>query len=125
MAQTLSGKTEPMKSTQLHAFDDDSLWTYDAVAMTDLLKRRSVSSAELVEAAINRAERVDGVLAAIQLRDYAKARSVTELPHDGIFAGIPSFVKDNTNIAGWPSCHGSRAGTPNILVAAVPEDLLL
>ncbi len=95
--------------TQLHAFDDDALGTHDAVALTDLLKRRSVSSAELVEAAITRAERVDGVLAAIQLRDYVKARTATALRHDGIFAGIPSFIKDNTNIAGWPTCHGSGA----------------
>jgi amidase len=98
-----------VKSNQLHAFNDDALWRHDAVALADLLKRRRVSSAELVEAAITRAEKVDGVLAAIQLRDYEKARAVKDLPHDGVFAGIPSFIKDNTNIAGWPTSHGSGA----------------
>ena len=108
-------EAEPMKSTQIHAFDDDALGTHDAVALADLLKRRCVSSSELVESAITRAERVDGVLAAIQLRDYDKARAVTELPHNGIFAGIPSFIKDNTNIAGWPTCHGSGADRKSVV----------
>jgi amidase len=103
-----------MKSTQVHAFDDDALGTHDAVALAALIKRRGVSSAELVEAAIARAERVDVELAAIQLRDYLKARAITELPHDGVFAGIPSFIKDNTNIVGWSTCHGSRAVPPEI-----------
>lgn len=103
-----------MNKPQVHAFGEDALGTFDAVTLAEMLKRRKVSSAELVEAAIARAERVDGMLSAIQLRDYAKARAMTELPHDGVFAGIPSFIKDNTDIAGWPTRHGSQAVPPKV-----------
>ena len=30
-------------------------------------------------------------------------------PHDGFFAGVPSFVKDNSDVAGLPTQQGSRA----------------
>jgi amidase len=98
-----------MKTVQVHAFCDDALGNHDAVGLATLLKRREVSTMELVEAAIGRAERVDVQLNAIQLRDYDRARAWTKLPLDGVFAGVPSFIKDNTNIAGWPTLHGSKA----------------
>lgn len=100
------------KPTAIHAFGNDVLAAYDAVALAAMVQRGEVSSLELVEAAIARAEQVNPAIQAIELKDYSQARRQANEPIEGIFAGVPSFIKDNTNIAQWPTRHGSRA-TPS------------
>jgi amidase len=100
------------KPTAIHAFGNDVLAVHDAVALAAMVQRGDVSSLELVEAAIARAEKVNPALQAIELKDYPRARRQANESIEGIFAGVPSFIKDNTNIAQWPTRHGSRA-TPS------------
>lgn len=103
-----------MSQTRIHAFRDDALGDLDAVALAQRVRRGEVSARELAEAAIARAESVNGALNAIQLADFERALASTAKPADGVFAGVPTFIKDNTDIAGLPTGHGSRA------VAATP-----
>lgn len=102
------------KPTAIHAFGNDVLAKHDAVELAAMVQHGDVSSLELVEAAIARAEKVNQVLQAIELKDYPRARRQANEPHEGIFAGVPSFIKDNTKIAHWPTRYGSRA-TPSTL----------
>ena len=95
---------------QLHAFGDDVLADHDATALAALVTSGQVSSRELVDAALRRAEQVDGVLRAVELLDGDRARRTT--PPPGPFAGVPTFVKDNTDLAGLPTRHGSEAIPP-------------
>ena len=94
--------------SRVSAFADDALGTLDAVALSDLLRHKQVTAAELMEAAIQRAERVDQQLHAIEFRDYERARGWS-FPETGRFAGIPTFIKDNTDLEGWPTRYGSAA----------------
>jgi amidase len=73
----------------------DDLATLDATAQADLVRRKEVSPLELVDAAIERAERVDGELHAIihPLYDQARERARGDLP-DGPFRGVPIVFKD-------------------------------
>ena len=99
-----------MTSHTVHAFGDDALGHDDAVALAARLKRGEVSAAELVDAALSRANKVNPALNAIVLLDAAAAkRQALQVDHHTIFAGIPSFIKDNTDVAGWPTRQGSRA----------------
>lgn len=98
-----------MSQTRIHAFTDDLLGDLDAVALADLVRRGEVSAAELAEAAIARVERVNGSLNAVQVADYQQARQRAAGNASGVFAGVPTFIKDNTDIAGLPTRHGSRA----------------
>lgn len=100
-----------MKQTRIHAFSDDLLADHDAVALAELVRRGEVSAAELAEAAIARVEKVNGALNAVQLADYDRARqhAAKAKVGAGVFAGVPTFIKDNTNVAGLPTGHGSRA----------------
>ncbi len=50
----------------------------DALGLADLVRRRDVSSAELVEAAIARIERIDPALNAVVIRTFEKARDQVE-----------------------------------------------
>lgn len=101
-----------MTSTRIHAFANDALGRHDAVALADLLRRREVSAAEVLEAAAERARRIDPVLRAIVVplfdRPVRDPRAAATAP----FAGVPTFLKDNIDVAGVPTRHGSRAVQP-------------
>ncbi len=98
-----------MDHPAMHAFGDDVLAEHDAVGLADLVQRREVSSVELMEAAIRRAEKVQPVLRSVVWEDYERALATATQPRDGPFAGVPMFVKDNTNVTGMPTRFGSQA----------------
>lgn len=80
----------------------DDLAFLDATAQAALVASGSVSARELVDAAIDRIERVDGRLNAVIHRRFERARA--EAPAaTGPFAGVPFLVKDAV-------CH--TAGDP-------------
>src|SRR2546430_11142276 len=74
----------------------DELAFLDATAQADLVRRRKVSPAELVQAAITRIERVDRELNAVIIPLFEKARAEAAGPAlpDGPFRGVPFLVKE-------------------------------
>lgn len=96
-------------SNAIHAFTNDALGTDDATALAERLRRGEVTARELTDAAIERAEKVDPVLHGIEYRDYDRAREEANRSVDGFFGGIPTWIKDNADLAGAPTGHGSRA----------------
>ncbi|WP_121253371.1 amidase [Nocardioides ferulae] len=97
---------------RVHAFADDALGDLDAVGLVEALHAGRVSIPEVVEAAIARAERVDPQLNAIAYRCFDHARVEARAPRDGYFAGVPTFFKDNVDVADLPTGHGADAFTP-------------
>lgn len=96
-------------SKTVHAFADDALADHDAVALAALIRSGKLSSAEVTAAAIARARAVNPRLNAIERDDFDKALRNTATPRAGIFAGVPTFIKDNTDLLGLPSNQGSLA----------------
>ena len=83
---------------------------YDATGLADLVRRRQVSAADLLEAAIERVQARNGAVNAVTmpLYDYARAAIAAGLP-DGPFTGVPFLMKDLTaSIAGVPMTRSSR-----------------
>lgn len=107
-----------MTEKRVHAFADDLLAQHDAVALADMLRRGEVTARELAEAAIARVEKVNGTLNAVELPDYERALDGAGQKSEGVFAGVPSFIKDNTDLKGLPTRHGSRA----VPATPAPED---
>ena len=102
--------------TRVHAFTgDDALTDLDATGLVEALRAGVVSVPEVVEASIARTEQVDAALGAVAYAAYDRARDEARHPRGGWFAGIPTFVKDNVDVAGMPTHHGSDAFT------AVPQ----
>ncbi|MGH8492143.1 MAG: amidase [Moraxellaceae bacterium] len=94
---------------KLHAFTDDVLADHDAVAIADLIRSGKIAVQEVTAAAIARAQKVNPVLNAIQLESFDRALRNTSAPRAGAFAGVPTFIKDNTDLQGLPSNQGSQA----------------
>ena len=91
----------------LHAFCDDALGTDDATAVAARIRAGEVSAAEVRAAALRRVELVQPALQAVEC---AVADARPPATH-GPFAGVPTFVKDNVDVAGLPTTQGSRAFT--------------
>ena len=82
---------------------------YDGLGLAALVANRDVHPSEILEAAIDRAEKLNPKLNAIvtPLYDHARARATSEL--SGPFAGVPFLLKDAHHaLEGTPMSNGSR-----------------
>src|SRR6478735_4299042 len=97
---------------RLHAFTDDALGDLDAVGLTEALGAGHVSIPEVIEAAISRTEQVAPALNAVAVDCFDRARAEAADPRGGFFAGVPTFLKDNVDLAGVPTMQGTDAFAP-------------
>jgi amidase len=107
------GMGEGMSSTgPVHAFTDDALGDDDATEVAARIRRKEVSATEVCEAAVRRAELMQPLVNAVEYADYERALACAggwAEAGDGAFAGVPTFVKDNVDVAGVPTNHGTDA----------------
>ncbi len=80
----------------------------DATQQAELIRNGEVSAGELLEAAIERAERINPKINAIISPLYDRARSSAENIGDGPLAGVPFLLKDvSAELAGTSMHEGS------------------
>ncbi len=96
-------------SKRISAFSSDALGTLDAVGIAGAIAKGEISVHEATQAAIQRAEGVNPALNAIALRFYDDALKGKHLEKDGLLYGVPTFIKDNEHIAGYPTQQGNTA----------------
>jgi amidase len=98
----------------VHAFGDDALGDLDAVGLVDALRTGRVSRPEVIAAAIARVQAVNPVLNGLahETFDQALARAYATRPFGGYFDGVPTFIKDNVDVAGMPTMQGTDAWEP-------------
>ncbi|WP_165856898.1 amidase [Marinobacter sp. JSM 1782161] len=94
------------------AFGDDALGELDATGLARRIRRGEISAREAVAAAIERARAAEPLLHAIATADFGRALQQASQSVHGRFAGVPTLIKDNTDVAGLPTGHGSRAVSP-------------
>jgi amidase len=105
---------------RVHAFGDDALGDLDAVALADAIRSGRVARAEVVEAAIARTEAVNPALNGLAYAAFDIARGLASDNASngaGFFGGVPTFIKDNIDVAGQPSMRGTDAWKPYPAVA--------
>ncbi|WP_375000231.1 amidase [Aeromicrobium sp. CTD01-1L150] len=101
-------------SRRVHAFNDDALGDLDAVGVAAAVSAGDITAVQAVEAAIARIEQVEGVLNGLVVGDFDRALSQAGRPtadrrDGGTLRGVPTLVKDNTDVFGLPTRHGSLA----------------
>jgi amidase len=104
----------------------DELRWLDATAQADLVRRGEVTAAEVVGAAVERIEALDGDIGAVIHRRFDAARAEAAAPDlAGPFAGVPFLVKDlYATSAGDPQHNGSRAVRDAGFVATEDSELV-
>ncbi len=93
----------------------------DATGLADLIRRGEMSATEAVEAAIKRAEAVQGRINFMVSDTFTAARSKAQTPLSGRFTGVPWLVKDLNDVPGAVTRHGSRA-TEGVAPSAGTDD---
>lgn len=101
--------TTSEEQTTVHAFGDDALGEHDAVGLGEAIRRGEVSASEVARDAAARVRAVEPRLNAVQVHIGVPAPGSAA---GGVFAGVPTFVKDNTDYQGLPTGHGSAAFVP-------------
>ena len=97
----------------VHAFGDDALGDLDTVGLVDAIQSGRVGRTEVVEAAIARTEAVNAAVNGLAYQAFDQARAAASAPPKGGFlSGVPTFVKDNVDVAGLPTMRGTDAWTP-------------
>ena len=87
----------------------DSFSTYDALDLADCLKRKEISQEELIAASLQEAAKWQPLVHGIAYESNSHVRSPKGA--DGIFSGVPTFVKDLEDVAGMPTRYGSKASS--------------
>ncbi|WFN93178.1 amidase [Gordonia sihwensis] len=94
----------------VHSFADDCLGDLDAVGLAASIASGAISAAEAARAALARIDAVEPRLSAVAVDDRERALARAEADDfTGVFAGVPSLIKNNTDFAGIPTLHGSAA----------------
>lgn len=98
------------RETTVHTFGDDALGHLDATGVAARIAAGEITAREAVEASLARAAAAAG-LAAIETLDFDRGLEAATRPRTGPFTGVPTFVKDNVDVAGLPTGEGSAAFT--------------
>jgi amidase len=100
--------------------------TTSALELAAALRRRELSSVELLDACLAAVDERNGDVNAVIWRDDDAARHAAKLADealargdDAAFLGVPLPIKDLTPVAGWPVSYGSNGGPEG--VSAVGE----
>lgn len=96
----------------INSFCNDSLGNKDATELSNLISKKEIKISELIEDSIKRAEKVNPELNSIITKMYDSAIKKANSPVSGFFSGIPIFIKDNEDIEGFSTTHGSQAIDP-------------
>ena len=90
------------------ALSDEEYLRHDATGLAALIRSKAITSAELLEVAIGRIDRLNPAVNAVIHRMDDAARRVAAAPAAGPFAGVPLLLKDLLSaVAGEPLTGGS------------------
>lgn len=89
---------------------DDIVRAYtesDALGVGELVRSKQVKASEVVEAAIRLIERLNPELNAVVIETFELARSMSDVPSEGPFTGVPFLLKNvGTMWEGIPMTYG-------------------
>jgi len=86
----------------------EPIWKLDATAQAGMVRRGEVTSRELVEAALGRAEATRNTINAVASLGAAQALERADTRASGPFAGVPVLLKDLLPQPNMPCSFGSR-----------------
>lgn len=99
-----------------HVFCNDALGRDDATTLAEKIRSREISITELTRAAIARAQAAQPLIHGVALANYdqaiqtaSKLDAATQSGSQPLFRGVPTFIKDNTNMKGLATRQGSLA----------------
>ncbi len=88
---------------------------YDALGLSELLKKKEVSAKELLEEAIFLTETLDPLINAVPQKHFELAKAQAETDLKGPFFGVPFLLKDlHSSLEGTITSDGSRSSAKDV-----------
>ncbi|MBQ0832912.1 amidase [Marinobacter sp.] len=122
----------PLPAT--HTFTNDALGNNDATALAERIRSRDVSVTEVTRASIERLRKAEPLVHGVVAERYQqmleaaaeldKEKGLADAP---FFIGVPTFIKDNTDVVGMPTRQGSDAvpaGNPATKTSPFAQQML-
>lgn len=94
---------------RIHAFTDNILGTSDAIELSNRIQSKDISIDEVLRATIERAKFVNPLLNAIEFENFEQILKSPTFKPNQIFSAIPTFIKDNLDLIGFPTQQGSTS----------------
>ena len=93
----------------------DEFLNYDALGLAELIRKKEVSPAELVEVVIHRIKVLNPMINCIATQTFERAIEKSKtISSQTTFAGVPSLIKDMIDVGGVRRSDGSRLLATNI-----------
>jgi amidase len=107
-------------TTSVAETNNDVLGDLDATGVAARIRAREITPAEALDAAIARTARVNPRLNFLAQEAYEYGRAHAAAAPAGPFAGVPTLIKDLSDVAGLPTRNGSRAFVNNVAQSQSP-----
>jgi len=110
--------TAQQRPQSLHTFSDDLLGRHDATALATLIRNGDISPEEALQATLARARMAEpfihGLVTPIPelARELVADGTRTGTAGQSVFSGVPTVIKDNTDVERFPTTHGTAAIQP-------------
>lgn len=94
---------------KVNVFTNDVLGKLDATGIAELIKQKQISAQEALQASLERVKIANEKLNAVVLyTDELSAKQIDEQRGKDWY-GVPTFIKDNTHIKGYPTQMGTKS----------------
>lgn len=110
--------------------ETEAIWT-DAVGQAEAIRTAEVAATELVDAYLERIERIDPILRAFVSLDAERARAEARAVDDAVarrdvsrlgpFSGVTITIKDVLDVTGLPTTHSCKVLADNIAIEDSPQ----
>lgn len=97
---------------EVSTFDIGILGAMDGTEVATKIQFGEISAVEAVECAISRAKASHQALNAVVHEQYDTALELASHTHKGVFAGVPTFIKDLNDVKGLPTLKGCSGVKP-------------
>ena len=115
------GQNDKKEMSQVMPDLFDEFMQYDALGLSNLIKTKQISPAELLEVVIKRIEYFNPKINAVNIKLYERAReAILNTNTNSVFSGVPVLIKDMIDIGGVIRSDGSKLMQNNIPLESVP-----
>lgn len=95
--------------TSISTFNIGILKDLDATSIAEKIKNGDFTKQEVLDCVQQRMEQANPSLNAVMSHDFKLAQKYINKSKNGVFEGVPTFIKDLLDVKGFPTLHGSNA----------------
>lgn len=102
-----------MNNHSVQTYDIGNIGRMDATEIAEKIRKKELDPDEVIQSVIDRATKADRSLNCLVTKQLNTKVASTKAVNE-VFSGVPTFIKDLSNVKGFPTTFGTRAVSPSI-----------